>query len=210
MTDPQAPVPTPDAPLEPPSAPPPAPPSTGSTGAGQPGHWQPGDSRAYPRRGGDRSWVVGVVLVALGILLLLSREIPDVGRFVVLVVGLGLLLLFLATREYGALVPAGIVTGVGAGIVLASEYQDQLGGGLFLISLGSGFVAIWVLSGLFRLREHHWWPLIPGLIMGSIGAATVLEEPGQPAAEAIATGWPIVLVLIGLWLVAQTVLNRRA
>lgn len=207
MTDPQAPTPAPDATREPPVAPPPAPPSAGTP----PAHgWQPGDARSYPRRRrGDQSWVAGVILVGIGLLLLVGREVPDVGRYVVLVVGLGLLLLFLATREYGALVPACIVTGVGAGIVLAAEYQDRLGGGLFMIALGSGFLAIWVVGGLFRLAEHHWWPLIPGLILGSIGAATAMEDRGRPVADAIATGWPLVLVLIGLWLVGQTLIYRR-
>lgn len=207
MTDSQSPTPLPDAQRDPPASRPPAPPiAPDGPPPGSPPPALP-PRRPEPRR--DAGWVAGLFLVGLGALLLVGREVPDAGRYVVLVVGLGLLVLFAANREYGVLVPGCIVTGVGLGIVLASEYTGEVGGALFMLSLGGGFLAIWVIGGLFRLSEHHGWPLVPGLILGSIGAATAAGERGRPAADAIATGWPLVLVLIGLWLVGQALLARR-
>lgn len=158
----------------------------------------------------NAAWIAGLVLIAVGGLALLGRWVPDAGEYIVLAIGLVLLVVFLVTREYGALVPAGIVTGIGAGIPLATAYVGELGGGLFLISMGAGFVAIWVLSLLFRLPEHHWWPLVPGLILGTIGASLTAGERGQGIADAIATGWPAVLVIAGVLMLIQAVRNRSA
>ncbi len=203
MSEPQAPLPQVEAERVPSGAPPPAPPKLDV-----PPGASPPLPAGRPRWRNDAGSVAGLVLIGVGMLLLFGREIPDLGRYFVLVVGLGLLALFVATREYGALVPACIVTGVGAGIPLAAAYPGRLGGGLFMVAFGTGFLAIWLLGGLFRLREHHWWPLVPGVILGSLGATSAAGERGRPLADAIATGWPIALVLIGLWLMSQAMLRR--
>ncbi len=156
------------------------------------------------------AWVAGLVLVAIGGLLLLARWVPDAGQYVVLAIGLVLLVVFFATGQYGFLVPGGIVSGIGAGIPLSIAYAGQLGGGLFLVSMAAGFMLIWLLGILFRLPERHPWPLVPGLVLGTIGAGLAEGERGQGVADAIATGWPIVLVLAGLLLLVGSVRRRSA
>ncbi len=156
------------------------------------------------------TWLGGLVLVAVGGFLLLGRWIPDVGLYVVLAIGLILLIAFFASDQYGFLVPGAIVSGIGAGIPLSGAYAGQLGGGLFLISMGAGFLLIWVLALLFRLPERHPWPLVPGLVLGTVGSALAAGERGQGVADAIATGWPIILVLAGLLLLAGSFRRRSA
>jgi hypothetical protein len=156
------------------------------------------------------TWLVGLVLVAVGGLLLLGRWIPDVGQYVVLAIGLILLIVFFATDQYGFLVPGGIVSGIGAGIPLSVAYAGQLGGGLFLLSMGTGFLLIWALALLFQLPERHPWPLVPGLVLGTIGAGLAAGERGRGVADAIATGWPIILVLAGLVLLVGSFRRRAA
>jgi hypothetical protein len=173
--------------------------------------WQQG-SGAAPAVHGSMSgtWLGGLVLVALGAFLLVGRWIPDVGQYAVLAIGLIMLVIFFATGEYGFLVPGGIVSGIGAGIPLSVAYPGQLGGGLFLLAMGGGFVLIWVLAMVFRLPERHPWPVVPGLVLGTIGAALAAGERGQGVADAIATGWPIILVLAGLVLMVGSFRRRPA
>jgi hypothetical protein len=145
------------------------------------------------------------VLIAIGVAFLLGQLLPNAGRFVPLLVGLIFLAVFLATRNYGFLVPGGIVTGAGIGIVLAMEDQGRVGGGLFLVSLGLGFIAIFVLGALFRLRENHPWPFIPGGILCTIGLITLA---GTRYDEAARYAWPIVLIGLGVLFVLRGVLRR--
>ncbi len=197
------------APAGPPSAPPGSSPS--------PGGWQPGpvppSAAGVPRGEAGTSagtWIAGLALIAIGGLLLLGRWVPDAGQYVVLAVGLVFLAVFFATGEYGFLIPGGIVSGVGAGIPLSIAYPGELGGGLFLVSLGMGFLLIWGIGLLFRVREHHWWPLVPGLLLGTIGASLAAGERGQGVADAISTGWPVILVIAGLILLAGAFRRRPA
>ncbi len=178
-------------------APPPPPP---------PGYAVPG--RYEPRRS-DTSGVAGLILIAAGALALLGHYVPDAGQYIVLAIGLVLLVLFVVNREYGALIPGCILTGIGVGIPLAAANPGELGGALVLISLGCGFIAIWLLSFLFRLPDHHWWPLVPGLILGTIGAGMAAGERNQAVADAINVGWPVVLVAAGVLLLFGAV-RRRA
>jgi hypothetical protein len=162
----------------------------------------PGHDRERAR---DGSWIGGVVLIAIGVAFLLGQLLPNAGRFVPLLVGLSFLAVFLVTRAYGFLVPAGIVTGVGVGIALAVEDQGRVGGGLFLVSLGLGFIAIVILGALFRLRENHPWPLVPGGILCTIGLITLA---GTRYGDVARYAWPAVLIALGLLFVLRGVFRR--
>ncbi len=187
-----------------PSGSPPAPGSSPVPGSPPaPGSPTPPTGR---RRGGDASWVGGLVLITLGVLLLVGQTVPDLGRYVTLIVGLALLVLFVVTRQYGFLVPGCIVSGVGLGIVLASEFPGRDGGAYFLLSMGSGFLAIWAIGWLLRLPERHWWPLVPGGILTSIGAVTA---SGERPREIFDLAWPIVFVVVGVLIVIRSFRRAR-
>lgn len=160
---------------------------------------------APSRRPPSREWIAGLVLIGIGVLLLAGRFVPDMGDYVVLVIGLGLLAIFVVTRSYGALIPGGIVSGIGLGIVVQQAVGGDAGPGLFLLAMGGGFVAIWLLALLFRLPENHWWPLIPGGIIGLVGAVELVGPQGR---DLLAYGPPLVLVALGAVLVARAFLPR--
>jgi hypothetical protein len=141
----------------------------------------------------------GIVLVIIGVAFLASYLVPDLGRFVVLAIGIGILVLFAATRVPAALIGGCIVTGVGAGIVLSSLIGGQMGGGLFLISLGAGFLLVWFAGRFLAFEETRVWPLIPGAILVLVGAALL---PGA--------GWAVALIVIGVGLVIAGVGSRSA
>lgn len=158
------------------------------------------------RAGVDRGQLIGgAIVAAIGVLLLAAQTIDDFGQYIPLLVGAIFLVAFLATRQYGFLVPGGIVSGVGVGIVLASEDPTGTRGPLFLVALGVGFVSIWLLGLLFRVPQSHWWPLIPGGILVTVGIAGLLG----PEAQQYLDYWPIVLVVIGVLIVLQGLRRRE-
>jgi hypothetical protein len=133
----------------------------------------------------------GVLLVVIGIALLLIN-LTGVGSVaIVLLGGLAFLATHLATRSYGFLVPGGILTGFGGGLVA----QDLgLVGDVGLIGLGAGFLlipAVQLATGAPR-EGGWWWPLIPGGILVALGAIEHLQ--GDAAGLVL----PALLVILGL------------
>ncbi len=98
-------------------------------------------------------WVGGAVLIVIGIALLIGQYVGDAGRFILLGIGLVLLVLFLVSRNPGALIGGGIVTGLGAGVLAASSLEDDPAGAAVLFGLGGGFVLVWLVGSFYRLEE---------------------------------------------------------
>jgi hypothetical protein len=165
-----------------------------------PGGPQPAFGRAR-----DGSWVGGAILIGIGFAFLAGQLIPHAGNFIVLAIGVTFLAAFVVTREYGFLVPGGIVTGVGTGVVIAAEMPGAEGGALFMLAIGSGFLAIWIIGLIFHVPENHPWPLVPGLILGGIGAASLA---GTRYAEIGRLGWPIALIALGAALLLRAMVRR--
>jgi hypothetical protein len=145
-------------------------------------------------------WLPGVILIAVGLTLFSVQLLNLDGQVIVLVVGLVFAVAFAATRQYGLLIPAGILIGLGAGILL--EDAGVMGEPVVL-GLGLGFLAIYagdlVTSG--ARAPGRWWPLIPGGILTIIAGAE--STFGPDGARVIAQGWPIILIAAGAWLLLR-------
>jgi hypothetical protein len=148
--------------------------------------------------------VAGLVIAGLGLFFLAGQLEPDIGRFVALFIGLALLAVFVVTREYGFLVPGSILTGVGIGIALEPALNGDTEGGVTMLALAGGFLAIWLLGSLYRLPQNHWWPLIPGGILTLIG----LVQLSRSDVEGALRLWPVILILLGSLALGRT-LSRR-
>ncbi|HEV8671093.1 MAG TPA: hypothetical protein VGS01_10205 [Candidatus Limnocylindria bacterium] len=148
-------------------------------------------------------WLPGVILIAIGVTLFAVQLLHLDADVIVLVIGLIFATAYVATRRYGLLIPAGILTGLGVGIVL-----EDLGvrGEPVPLGLGLGFLAIYAADRLTSGAQApgRWWPLIPGAILTIVaaGSSTFGNEVGQ----AIQQGWPILLIVAGAWLL----LRRRS
>jgi len=153
----------------------------------------PGHLRGEGRN--DGAWVGGLILIVIGLVFLAGQFVTNASHYVVLGVGLTFLVAFFATRNYGFLVPAGIVSGVGVGLVLMLVEPGRIGSGLLLVSLGIGFIAIWVVGALFRLRENHPWPFIPGGILVTVGTISLA---GTRYGDVARLAWPVALIVLGL------------
>jgi hypothetical protein len=147
----------------------------------------------------SRDWIAGAVLVIVGLFFLAGRLVPGLERFIPLVVGLVLVAVFLATRWRGALVPGGVLCGVGVGTVIATQPDSLYGGGAFLISLGGGFLLVSLLAALYQIREARAWPLVPGSVLVTLGVLILAGNQGRAVLEFAQTWWPLVLIVIGAW-----------
>ena len=205
-------APPPGQPYPPPPNQPPPP--------GQPLQQQPPPPPPPPERSPrDRGGLIaGLVIVGIGLFLLLAQVVPDIGRWIPLLLGLVFLAVFIARREYGWLIAGCIVTGVGVGVVLASTLDDPWSGASVLFSIAGGFIAIWIISALLHLAEKDqpygpgpegakamWWPLIPGGILTLIGLVVLAEEG---VGEDILRWWPVLIIGVGLIILASSLTRR--
>ena len=142
----------------------------------------------------NRNLAPGLVLIGLGVLFGIVQLTGIGGEAVVAVIGGGLLVAYAVTRQYGYLVPGGILTGLGVGIIWQTQVLNDSGGAV-LIGLGAGFLTIYAIDAIVRRSSSLWWPLIPGGITLTIG---LLLEAGREGTLADAAPlWPIVLIVIG-------------
>ena len=146
---------------------------------------------------GSRRSVAGVVLIVLGVLFLLEQRLEVGGEAVVALIGMAFLTAYALTRQYGFLVPGGIMTGLGIGII--SENRLDANGAPILLGLGAGFLAIYAISSFRGRMPGDWWPLIPGTVLAVIGLMLAAEATGALASAG--RWWPLVLILIGLYVV---------
>lgn len=138
--------------------------------------------------------VPALVLIGIGLVLLLA-QLTGVGpEAVVAVIGVGFLIAYAVTRTYGFLIPGGIMTGLGIGIVIETEAAASQGEPV-LLGLGIGFLAIYALDAVVRRSRALWWPVIPGGILATIG---VLVGTGREGWLGNAGAWwPAILIVIG-------------
>ncbi|MFO7961388.1 MAG: hypothetical protein R6U94_10620 [Nitriliruptoraceae bacterium] len=134
--------------------------------------------------------VLGLLLIGLGGILLLAVTTDIGGEVVVGFAGLAFLGAYATHRTYGLLIPGGILTGLGAGLLLETA---GVGGDVAAFGLGAGFVSIAVIDQLVTPgRSAWWWPLIPGgvLLVSSAGSVTGIPDLGRYLL-------PAVLIVIG-------------
>ncbi len=145
--------------------------------------------------------IPGLILISLGILFLIAQYFEAPG-LILLFFGLVFLIPYVLTRSYGLLIPGCILAGLGVGIL----FERALGRGdiTILLGLGLGFIAIFVVQ-LIVAGRSHWWPLVPGGLLVLFGLAEAVPQ-GQVLIE---KGWPLLLILIGLVILAGTFWNTR-
>ncbi len=140
---------------------------------------------------------LGLILILVGVFFLLKTQIPDNFSLFLLLSGTFFLILYLITKVYGLLVPGGILTGLGLGLTFQGKSSA-----LFFIFLGFGFISIYVL-GLIRGKSPL-WPIIPGGILLGIGIYEELLNRGlipYNFVKKISPYWPVILIIIGLYLI---------
>lgn len=152
--------------------------------------------------------LTGLILVAVGIVALLFQWMPNtlgqnLGQYLLLGLGVIFLAVGIATREGGWFIPGGILSGLGAGVVLVSSpLAARLGGdegGWFMLAFAGGWLLIPLLTAIFA-EETHWWALIPAGIIAVIGLAVLYGGFFLSALEWAGRLWPLALIVGGVLL----------
>ncbi len=162
----------------------------------------------------DRGWAGGAALIVIGTVLLLTMldRSEILGMIILPLVGMVMIAWGLMARSAAPLIPGGILTGLGIGVVLLrTVYVNALGttqGAVILIALGLGFLVIMPLT-LVVQPSTHWWPAIPGSILVVIGALLALGESGLPFLSFVGTFWPLALIIAGILIIWRAQTNQR-
>jgi len=155
----------------------------------------------------------GLILVLVGVLALVANFLGNTPYTLWFLPLLGIIFLAsgIIAGKRGLLIPGGILLGIGVGTLLVAHYltppSEEMQGGIFMLAFAGGWVLITLLSLVVKDAEDQtrvmWWPLIPGGIIGAIGAALLLGEKGQVALEYFGKGWPVILIAGGLYLILR-------
>jgi len=153
----------------------------------------------------NRKSIVGVLLVALGVVAALVNLGVFRGVFFLPIVSAGLLSMYVAfggrrhDGNLGFLIPGCIVAAIGLYAVLNDYISMRDSGGVFLMMLGAAFLAIMVVHTLHG-KDQDWgaryWPIFPatGLILTGVAAASRVNFPWNI--------WnmigPVALIVVGL------------
>jgi hypothetical protein len=145
--------------------------------------------------------IPGLVLIVIGIFFLLAQYFEFGPGLFVLLLGTAFLFAYAFTRAYGLLIPGCILAGIGVGLL----FERTMNSGVTIsLGLGLGFIAIFVVQKIFG-KASHWWPLIPGGVLVIVGIAEAVPQ-GQMLIE---KGWPVILIVIGLAILAGTYWRPR-
>lgn len=144
--------------------------------------------------------LLGITLVVIGLIVAAGFVFEGVSQYTLLAVSLTSLSAFALSREYGYAIPAGITGGLGTAVLLIANqtFAAPYTPAVFFLSLAGGFAAVWVLGLMADPQERHPWPLVPALILGSLGLAFASGQPDAVNWVRIAVAAMIVVAGAGL------------
>lgn len=160
----------------------------------------------------------GLILVVIGLIALAGQFIdfdsfPNLEMLIVPAIGVVFLLWGIITRQAGPIIPGGIMSGIGLGIVLIASPIEIVSaaneGGIFMLSFAFGWVLITVLTAVFT-RKTHFWPLIPAAIMALIGGTVLVGGIFETALSLLGKLWPLALIALGAGILLQSVRRQTS
>jgi hypothetical protein len=169
----------------------------------------PGGAVPPHRRWQDRETGAALLLILLGAAFLALNTFALGGSALFLVLGAAFAGARLTTGRYGFAVPAGVLLGFGAYVVLhEAALLPADDGTWFFYLLALGFVATYAIGA----RLAATWPFYPAAALGAFGALLSWRDSLAPLAQLAWTGrlWPVALVLAGVWLPARDRLTPAA
>jgi hypothetical protein len=158
----------------------------------------------------SRDWIAGALLVLVGLLLLAERHAPALVPVIPLAAGVCLLAAGLLVRWPGLLVSAGVLIGVGLGVLVARGSSPEVAASAFLVCIGAGLLMAWLLAVLLRVHELRWRPLLAGLGFVAAGALVYVLGIGPTLLTLTVGWWPVLLIAIGAVLLAGARARARA
>lgn len=162
--------------------------------------------QAEQRRKAMSGGIVGVILIVVGLMSLAATIWGSslIGTLILPALGVMFLAWGFWARVPGLMIPGGILTGLGAGILvqqtLLVSASGEVSGGVVVLGLALGFLAI---MPLVRLVGGHtyWWPAIPGGILLIVAVALLLGPGGVGLLQSMEYIWPIAPIVVGVYLI---------
>lgn len=148
------------------------------------------------------------VLIVLGVLLLLGNLFDIGGGIFFIVLGGAFLAGYFSKRNYGLLIPAMILIGLGLGISLHDIRLLGFEEYWVPFCLGLGFTAIYLIDRLTWFKSGS-WPLWPGgfLVLISVWGAAYeagwINELWWNLLDILDTWWPALLIIWGIALLLR-------
>lgn len=155
--------------------------------------------------------VAGAILILVGLLALAQQFIHLDWLGLAFLPALALIFSAagLIYKKIGLIIPGGILAGIGAGAIASETFAlpEPQDGGRFLLIFAGGWALITLFSIVLHLRDRQqeiaWWALIPGTIIGLVGAAILIGGNALKALEILGQGWPVILIAIGLYIILR-------
>ncbi len=152
-----------------------------------------------------QNYISGAALILIGLFLFTVQYIQSEWLAMGILPGLGIIFLAwgMISRNFGLLIPGGILSGLGAGIFLMegplSAMDDMGKGGVIMLSFAAGWALMTLLSR-FVGDKFQLWPLIPGAIIGLVGAALLAGGKAVEILNLVGKSWPLGLIAAGLYI----------
>ena len=157
--------------------------------------------------------IIGVVIIALGALLLVNQYLPNQfdifsGNFVLIGLGIIFLLSALLTGRNGLAIPGCILAGIG-GILYFQGLPGNWLNWTYAWTLIPGFVGVGILlSGLLERGHPHFEG--GGLVLIAISAAGFLMFGGALGLGwDAAQYWPVLLIVAGVAVLLSALFRRK-
>lgn len=156
------------------------------------------DDKTYAEALRGRRTAAVVLLVVAGVSLAAPHLSFKWRDSFLLLMGVGFIVWSALARSPGLLVPSGVLTGIGTGLLLRPEY----GSGAFLLSMAGGFLLIAVLYPIMfeRGKKNALWPLWPAAGLGFAGLVQLAGSDAREWFRAVRPFWPYALIAVALFL----------
>lgn len=155
------------------------------------------------------AYVGATLLILIGAFALLANLLGATYFYesIPLAIGIAFAVAYVFTRQYGFLVPAGILSGVGAGVLASAAVNPSDGGPYVVLALGLGFLSIFAVDVAVSGTALRWWPLIPGGLMLLVGTGMAGQSQGFIHQAQV---WaPVVLIALGVLILVVRAGDRR-
>ena len=143
-----------------------------------------------------------MILIFVGLTALLSNWF-NFEVYLVLLVGISLIIWGVISHSSSRIIPGSVLSGIGLGILALQgpwnlALSDKGRSGVFMLCFAIGWFLITALTSLITSKTL-WWPSIPGGIMAVTGMVLLITN--QWFLQLLNLIWPVVLILVGLYLV---------
>jgi len=162
--------------------------------------------------GNRENWwaiIPGVILSAIGVLIVVSLLIPegnlDWGGFIFLAgIGIAFFMVYLVRREnWWAIIPGGVMVTLAIVSLLDNmNFTGEETGGIFFLGLGLTFVLVAIVPTPHGVMNWAWIPAGILLVIGVLMTASMENAMG--------TIWPVFLIILGGFLLLRAVVFRRS